>query len=133
VSDDRHGTRKDDDVFASGPYRDGFWEAIAKNREAVEMVKMEIGTLENAVMRFERLSDGLSNDMKQVRRICEMLNETLIKLDARITSTEEQIKSIWSFPMKIAGAIIAVGGASAVLYGFLRWFIPTLEIKVPPQ
>lgn len=131
--DERHGTRKDDDVLSNGPYRDGFWEAIAKNKEAIEMVKVEIGTLENAVMRFERLSDGLSNDMKQIRKICESLNETLVRFDARIESTEEQIKSLWAFPLKVAGAIMAIGGAGGVVYAFLRWFIPTLDIKVPPH
>lgn len=131
--DERHGTRRDDDVLRDGPYRDGFWEAIAKNKNGLEMVKAEMTTLENAVMRFERMSDGLATDMKQVRTICETLNETLIRFDARIAATENQIKSLWAFPLKVAGAIMAIGGASAMVYGFLRWFIPSMEIKVPPH
>ncbi len=133
TDNERHGTRRDDDVLSNGPYRDGFWEAIAKNKEAIEMVKVELGTIENAVMRFERLSDGLSGDMKQIRKICESLNETLVRIDARVDATEKQIQSLWAFPLKVAGSIMAVGGASGMIYAFLRWFIPTLDIKVPPN
>ncbi len=133
ADEERHGTRRDDDVLASGPYRDGFWQAIAENRNELAMVKSDMTTMENAVMRFERMSDGLAGDMKQIRAICETLNETLIRLDARITATENQIKNLWAFPLKVAGAIIAIGGASAALYSFLKWFIPSMEIRMPPH
>ncbi len=131
--DERHGTRKDDDVLYGGPYRDGFWQAIAENRNELSLVKSQMTTIENAVMRFERMSDGLGHDMKQIRTICETLNETLIRFDSRITATENQIKSLWAFPIKLAGTITAVGGASAMVYAFLRWFIPSIDVKVPPQ
>lgn len=131
ADEERHGTRRDDDVLASGPYRDGFWQAIAENRNALEVVKVDMTSLENAVMRFERMSDGLAGDMKQVRTICETLNETLIRFDSRITVTENQIKNLWSFPLKVAGAIMAIGGASAAVVGFIKWFIPSLDIRGP--
>lgn len=133
TDEERYGTRKDDDILATGPYRDGFWEAIAKNKNNIEMVKAEMTTIENAVMRFERLSDGLAGDMKQIRTICETLNETLIRLDARITSAENQIKSLWAFPLKVAGAIMAIGGAGGMVYAFLRWFIPSMDIRGGPH
>ena len=131
TDEERHGTRRDDDVLSSGPYRDGFWEAIAKNKNGLDMVKADMITLENAVMRFERLSDGLAGDMKQIRTICETLNETLIRFDARITATENQIKSLWSFPLKVAGAIMAIGGASAIVVSFVKWFVPSIHIQGP--
>lgn len=129
--DERHGTRKDDDVLYGGPYRDGFWQAIAENKNELSLVKSQMTTIENAVMRFERLSDGLAGDMKQIRTVCESLNETLIRLDGRITATENQIKSLWAFPLKVAAAIMTIGGASGVVYAFVKWFIPTMDIKVP--
>ncbi len=131
TDEERHGTRKDDDILSAGPYRDGFWEAIAKNKTGLELVRAEMTTLENAVMRFERMSDGLAADMKQVRTICETLNETLIRFDARITASENQIKSLWAFPLKVAGAIMAIGGAGGMVYAFLRWFIPTMDVRGP--
>lgn len=131
--EERHGTRRDDDVLFAGPYRDSFWRSIQENRNEVELVKTDMKNLESAVLRFERMSDGLAGDMKQIRTICEALNETLIRLDARISATEKQIGNLWAFPLKVAGAIMAIGGASGVVYAFMKWFIPTMEIKVPPH
>ncbi len=131
ADDERHGTRKDDDILASGPYRDNFWREIAENKNGLEMVRSNMHTIENAVMRFERLSDGLAGDMKQIRSICETLNETLIRLDARITATEKQIVSLWAFPIKMGAAVITFAGASSAVYAFVKWFIPSMEIRFP--
>ena len=131
--DERHGTRKDDDILATGPYRDNFWREIAENKNALALVRSDMASIENAVMRFERLSDGLAGDMKQIRTICETLNETLIRMDARMTAAEKQIGNLWAFPLKAAGVIMSIGGASGMVYAFMKWFIPSMEIKVPPH
>ncbi len=133
ADDERHGTRKDDDILATGPYRDNFWREIAENKNALALVRSDMASIENAVMRFERLSDGLAGDMKQIRTICETLNETLIRMDARMTAAEKQIGNLWAFPLKAAGVIMSIGGASGMVYAFMKWFIPSMEIKVPPH
>ena len=131
TDEERHGTRRDDDVLFAGPYRDSFWRSIQENRNETEIVKADMKNLENAVMRFERLSDGLAGDMKQIRIICETLNETLIRLDARISATEKQIGNLWAFPLKIMGAIIAVAGASSAVVAMVKWFVPRIQIGGP--
>ena len=133
ADDERYGTRKDDDILVIGPYRDNFWREIAENKNALALVRSDMASIENAVMRFERLSDGLAGDMKQIRVICETLNETLIRMDARMTAAEKQIGNLWAFPLKAAGVIMSIGGASGMVYAFMKWFIPSMEIKVPPH
>jgi hypothetical protein len=130
--DERHGTRKDDDILSDGPYRDGFWQAIAENRNGLILMKTQVTTIENAVMRFERMSDGLSGDMKQIRVICETLNETLIRFDSRITAVEKSIERLWAFPLKIVGVIIALGGAGTVAYRIARWIVTATDVPMRP-
>ncbi len=131
--EERIKIRKNDDVLLSeGPYRDGFWEEIAKSKNKIEILKVEMKTLEDAVMRFERLSDGLAGDMKQIRSICETLNETLIRFDARIVLTEKSIERLWAFPLKIAAVIIALGGAGTVAYKIARWIVTATDIPMRP-
>ncbi len=130
--EERHGTRKDDDVLYGGPYRDGFWQAIAENKNAMALVRSDMTSIENAVMRFERMSDGLAGDMKQIRVICETLNETLIRFDSRITAAEKSIERLWAFPLKIVGVIIALGGAGAVAYRVVRWVVTATSVPMRP-
>lgn len=131
--EERTAFRKNDTAFTSeGPYRDGFWEAIAKTKNNLELVKAQMTTVENAVMRFERLTDGLDTDMKRIREICETLNETLIRLESRITSAEKSIERLWAFPLKIAAVIIALGGAGTIAYKLAKWIITATNIPVRP-
>ncbi len=130
--EERHGTRRDDDVLFAGPYRDSFWRSIQENRNEVELVKTDMKNLENAVLRFERMSDGLAGDMKQIRTICETLNETLIRFDSRITAAEKSIERLWAFPLKIVGVIIALGGAGAVAYRVARWVVTATSVPMRP-
>lgn len=130
TDDERHGTRKDDDHLGSGPYRDGFWQAIAENKNNLELLRSNMTTVENAVMRFERLTDGLDNDMKRIREICETLNETLIRFDARITATEKQVISLWAFPLKFAGVIVVLGGATAAAYKLVCWLLSVSDVRI---
>ena len=130
--EDRHGTRKDDDVLFAGPYRDSFWRSIQENKNDTDLVKADMKNLESAVLRFERMSDGLAGDMKQIRVICETLNETLIRFDSRITAAEKSIERLWAFPLKIVGVIIALGGAGAVAYRVARWVVTATSVPMRP-
>ena len=128
----RVGTRRDDDIpLADGPYRDGLWEAISKNQQSVEIVRVDIKGLESAVVRFDKMSGGMAEDMRRIREILEGFDKKFIIFDNRITSTEKGVESLWKFPLKIVAVFSSLGLAAGMLYGFFRWLIPHLDVKYP--
>ena len=115
----------------SDPGKPRIWKAVEHNDKMNELLAGRMDSLEKMVERHINESVGMNDE---VRKTNVKLSENGLKLErvlAILEKHEDEIKSLWAFPLKIVGAIIAVAGASSAVVAFVRWFVPRMEIGGP--
>jgi hypothetical protein len=71
--------------------------------------------------------------MKALKEIIEWQRNKDIstaKSEAMLLVHEKEIAQLWAFPLKVAAAVLVLFGASASVYGFLKWFVPGVVDKI---
>lgn len=115
----------------SDPGKPRIWKAVEHNDKMNELLAGRMDSLEKMFERHINESVGMNDE---VRKTNVKLSENGLKLErvlAILEKHEDEIKSLWAFPLKIVGAIIAVAGASSAVVAFVRWFVPRMEIGGP--
>ncbi len=119
------------DEDLSDPGKPRIWKAIEHNDKMNELLTERIESFERMFERHLAESASIYDD---VRKTNSKLEENGLKLErmlAILEKHEAEIKSLWAFPLKIMGAIIAVAGASSAVIAFAKWFIPRMEVGGP--
>jgi len=119
------------DEDLSDPGKPRIWKAIEHNDKMNELLTERIESFEKMFERHLTESTSIYDD---VRKTNVKLEENGLKLErmlAILEKHEAEIKSLWAFPLKIMGAIIAVAGASSAVIAFVRWFIPRMHVGGP--
>lgn len=120
----------EDEEFAD-PGKPRIWKAIEHNDKMNEIITERIEAFEKMFERHLIESTSIYDD---VRKTNSKLEENGLKLERMLSILEKheaEIKSLWAFPLKIMGAIIAVAGASSAVVAFAKWFIPRIEVGGP--
>ena len=115
----------------SDPGKPRIWKAVEHNDKMNELLAGRMDSLEKMFERHINESVGMNDE---IRKTNVKLSENGLKLErvlAILEKHEDEIKSLWAFPLKIVGAIIAVAGASSAVVAFVRWFVPRMEIGGP--
>ena len=115
----------------SDPGKPRIWKAVEHNDKMNELLAGRMDSLEKMVERHINESVGMNDE---IRKTNVKLSENGLRLErvlAILEKHEDEIKSLWAFPLKIVGAIIAVAGASSAVVAFVRWFVPRMEIGGP--
>lgn len=119
------------DEDLSDPGKPRIWKAIEHNDKMNELLTERIESFEKMFERHLVESTSIYDDVKRTN---SKLAENGLKLErmlAILEKHEAEIKSLWAFPLKIMGAIIAVAGASSAVVAMVKWFIPRIQIGGP--
>ena len=119
------------DEDLSDPGKPRIWKAIEHNDKMNELLAERMESFEKMFERHLVESAAIYDD---VRKTNSKLAENGLKLErvlAILEKHEAEIKSLWAFPLKIMGAIIAVAGASSAVVAMVKWFVPRIQIGGP--
>ena len=119
------------DEDLSDPGKPRIWKAIEHNDKMNELLTERIESFEKMFERHLLESTAIYDD---VRKTNSKLAENGLKLErmlAILEKHEAEIKSLWAFPLKIMGAIIAVAGASSAVIAIVKWFVPRIQVGGP--
>lgn len=119
------------DEDLSDPGKPRIWKAIEHNDKMNELLTERIESFEKMFERHLLESTAIYDD---VRKTNSKLAENGLKLERMIAILEKheaEIKSLWAFPLKIMGAIIAVAGASSAVIAIVKWFVPRIQVGGP--
>lgn len=115
----------------SDPGKPRIWKAIEHNDKMNELLTERIESFEKMFERHLVESTAIYDDVKRTN---SKLAENGLKLErmlAILEKHEAEIKSLWAFPLKIMGAIIAVAGASSAVIALVKWFVPRIQVGGP--
>lgn len=119
------------DEDLSDPGKPRIWKAIEHNDKMNELLTERIESFEKMFERHLTESTSIYDD---VRKTNVKLEENGLKFErmlAILEKHEAEIKSLWAFPLKIMGAIIAVAGASSAVIAIVKWFVPRIQVGGP--
>lgn len=119
------------DEDLSDPGKPRIWKAIEHNDKMNELLKERIESFEKMFERHLLESSAIYDDVKRTN---SKLAENGLKLERMLAILEKhdaEIKSLWAFPLKIMGAIIAVAGASSAVVAMVKWFVPRIQVGGP--
>lgn len=119
------------DEDLSDPGKPRIWKAIEYNDKMNDLLTERMESFEKMFERHLVESTAIYDDMRKTN---SKLAENGLKLErvlAILEKHEAEIKSLWAFPLKIMGAIIAVAGASSAVVAMVKWFIPRIQIGGP--
>ena len=112
------------------------WKAINTNMNKNELIENRMNTVENAMEEHGRRNADI---YRKLDTIASRLEQVLInqeKAALRISTNEKEIARLWAFPLKITAVIVAIGGASAVVFKFVTWLLSNSNIEkipLPPR
>lgn len=119
---------KDEEDFPDA--RPRIWRAIdeiqLKHAVGTEKLKM----LEEIFQRHLDFHDGLLSSLNEINKKLETNGLVLVEMKDKLENNKKEIDSLWAFPIKLAGIVIALGGAGTVAYKVVRWIISAGEIKI---
>lgn len=119
------------DEDLSDPGKPRIWKAIEYNDKMNDLLTERMESFEKMFERHLVESTAIYDD---VRKTNSKLAENGLKLErvlAILEKHEAEIKSLWAFPLKIMGAIIAVAGASSAVIALVKWFVPRIQVGGP--
>lgn len=119
------------DEDLSDPGKPRIWKAIEHNDKMNELLTERIESFEKMFERHLTESTSIYDDVRKTNFKLEENGLKLERMLAILEKHEAEIKSLWAFPLKIMGAIIAVAGASSAVVAMVKWFIPRIQIGGP--
>jgi len=108
------------------------WKAININMNKNEVIENRMNTVENAMEEHGRRNLDINRKLEIISNKLEQVLINQEKAAMRIDSNKREIDKLWAFPLKITAFIIAVGGASAVVFKFVAWLLSNHHLDVYP-
>ena len=115
------------------PYTTKFWETVMIAKQLSESAQKKVEELEDAYIRHTEEHASITKAIKEVNDRLSSNGEKLAGLLVMMETQKKEIDLLWVFPLKVAGAIIALGGASTVAYKIAKWFVRAGDISRFPQ
>lgn len=108
------------------------WKAININMNKNELIEARVNTVENAMEDTGRRNADIHRKLENITDKLELVLINQEKAASRISTNEKEIARLWAFPLKITAVIVAIGGASAVVFKFVTWLMSNSHIdKIP--
>ncbi len=115
------------------PYTTKFWETIMIAKQLSESAQKKVEELEDAYIRHTEEHASITEAIKEVNDRLSANGEKLAGLLVMMDTQKKEIDLLWVFPLKVAGAIIALGGATTVAYKIAKWFVRAGDMPRFPQ
>lgn len=111
--------------------RPRIWRAIDSIQLETAVFKEKTKMIEETLQRHLDFHDGLLHSLNDINKKLETNGLVLVEMKEKLENNKKEIDSLWAFPIKIAGVIVALGGAGTVAYKVARWLISAGEIRIP--
>jgi len=109
------------------------WKAININMNKNELIEARMNTVENAMEDAGRRNADIHRKLENITEKLELVLINQEKSELKIENNKREIERLWSFPLKITAAIIAVGGASAIVFKFVTWLLSNSHLDAIPR
>ena len=117
----------DDEQFPSK-----LWKAITTVMSRHDVIEARMESTENAMSEYGRRNSDINRKLEIIAEKLELILTNQAQQVLRIEHNDSEIKRLWAFPLKITGAIIAIGGASVFVWKFVEWLMSAQDItKIP--
>lgn len=112
------------------PAKPRLWAIVEKNIAESEKLEIKMVNIERGLDHVVSCHSDIMRALKEIIEWQRAKDVSTTKTDATLMAHEKEIAQLWAFPLKVAAAILVLFGASASVYGFLKWFIPGVVDKV---
>jgi len=110
------------------------WKAININMNKNELIENRMTTVENAMEEYGRRNADINRKLENISDKLELVLVNQEKSAIKIDNNKKEIDKLWAFPLKITASIIAIGGASAVVFKFALWLVSNHRLDaIPPR
>lgn len=109
------------------------WKAININMNKNELIEARMNTVENAMEDTGRRNADIHRKLETITDKLEIVLINQEKASIRIENNKREIERLWAFPLKITAVIVAVGGASAVVFQFITWLMSNSGVGKMPN
>lgn len=110
--------------------RPRIWRAVDAMEVENAVVKEKLKMLEDVFSRHLDFHDGMAKSLESIKNKLQENGEVLVAVKIKMEENKKEIDSLWAFPLKLAGIVVAIGGASAVTYKFVRWLLTYSDIRI---
>jgi hypothetical protein len=110
--------------------RPRFWRAIDALQKEEILTKEKIRVLEDSFNKHLDYHDGMAKTLEAIKEKLEVNGNILVAVKINQEANKKEIDSLWAFPLKIAGFIVAAGGAGTVAYKLAHWFISAGDVRI---
>jgi len=110
--------------------RPRIWRAINAMQIEHAVNREKLKTVEESFLRHLDFHDGMAKSLEAIKSKLESNGEVLVAVKIKLDENKKEIDSLWAFPLKAAGFIIALGGASTLAYKLARWLISNVYIRM---
>lgn len=110
--------------------RPRIWRAIDAMQIDNAVVKEKLNMLEDTFSRHLDFHDGMAKSLEAIKEKLAENGEVLVAVRIKLDANKKEIDSLWAFPLKLAGIIVAIAGASAASYKFIKWLLSYSDIRI---
>ena len=110
--------------------RPRFWRAIDEIQKENIVFKEKLRVIEDSFSRHLDFHDGMARSMESIRAKLEENGHVLVAVKMNQENNKKEIESLWAFPLKAVGFIVALGGSSTVAYKVAKWLISSTDIRI---
>lgn len=110
--------------------RPPLWKKLDHIESVHAVTSEKIKMLEDSFMRHMDFHDGMGKSLESIKLKLQENGEVLISLKLKLDENRKEIDSLWAFPLKLAGVIVALGGAGTVTYKLIKWLLTSADIRI---
>lgn len=110
--------------------RPPLWKKLDQIDMVHAVTSEKIKTIEDSFMRHLDFHDGMAKSLDGIKLKLQENGEVLISLKLKLDENRKEIDSLWAFPLKLAGIIVALGGAGTVTYKLIKWLLTSTDIRI---
>lgn len=110
--------------------RPRIWRAVDAMETENAVVKEKLKMLEDVFSRHLDFHDGMAKSLESIKSKLQENGEVLVAVKIQIDQNKKEIDSLWAFPLKLAGIIVAIFGASTASYKLIRWLLTYTDIHI---
>ena len=110
--------------------RPRIWRAVDAMEIENAVVHEKLKMLEDIFSRHLDFYDGMAKSLEGIKNKLTENGEVLVAVKLKLDENKKEIDSLWAFPLKLAGAIIAIGGATVASYKLVQWLLSYSDIRI---
>lgn len=110
--------------------RPRIWRAVDAIQVENAVVNEKLKMIEDVLSRHLDFHDGMAKSLDGIKTKLQENGEVLVAVKIKLEENKKEIDSLWAFPLKMAGVIIALGGATAAAYKLVCWLLSVSDVRI---